>query len=291
MSKVLTKLFVPAFLLLLCPACITEVDVGACENTEIKFEYPAGEEGSYLPDEVESITYLVYDSEGNLVLKGTIDKKDLDDGLGNIKFRLPDGGDYKIVIWGNTGDNCIFEGEDHYETLHVVNPSPNPDDFDKIYIGEIDVNLDSPDDLSQTEIPPVHNSNVTIDITLDSTLEEGGTDYVVKIGPLPSGIDKDGNPTGPYVYYEPKLVEDEDGKIVTVIDVPPFGPDTDAVIQIIDPKTGEVVAEVPLKDYIEENDIDLSTEDPKIEIEIAVSGTTITVKFPGWKPKPVYPHI
>lgn len=290
MSKVLSKLFVPAFLLLLCPACITEVDVGACENTEIRFEYPAGGDGNELPEEVKSVTYCIYDSKGDLVLQGTIDKDKLNTDGGGIKLRLPDGGDYKMVIWGNTGDNCILEGQEKYETVHVVNPSPNPENFDKIYIGTIDINLDSPDDFTKTELP-VHNPNVTIDITLDSTLEEGGTDYIVRIGELPTGTDKDGNPVGPYTYYEPKLVEDEDGKIVTTIDVPPFDPDTDAVIEIIDPKTGEVVAKVPLKEYIEENNIDITKDDPKIEIEIAVSGTTITVKFPGWKPKPVYPHI
>ena len=42
----------------------------------------------------------------------------------------------------------------------------------------------------------------------------------------------------------------EDGKIESTVKLPPFDENTDAVIQIINKETGEVVSEIKLSDYL-----------------------------------------
>ena len=64
------------------------------------------------------------------------------------------------------------------------------------------------------------------------------------------------------------------------------------MLEVYDTATGTLVASVKLAEYIAAHGIKLTgVEDAVIDVLIAISGTNISIKFPGWKPKPVYPSI
>ena len=77
MSKVLSRILVTVYLSLLCQACITEVDVGACNNTVIRFEYLADGDEDVFPEYITSVTYCIYDSEGEIVTQASRDKEEI----------------------------------------------------------------------------------------------------------------------------------------------------------------------------------------------------------------------
>ncbi len=131
MSKVLYKILIPIFLSLLCQACITEVDVGACNNTVIRFEYLADGQDDVFPDYITSVTYCIYDGEGKIVTQATLDKGRLDEFQG-LKIRLWNTGAYRLVAWGNFGTDCVLEAHKKLTTGKVVVNSEMTVTFDRL---------------------------------------------------------------------------------------------------------------------------------------------------------------
>ncbi|WP_301348769.1 FimB/Mfa2 family fimbrial subunit [uncultured Duncaniella sp.] len=289
MSRVLYKILVPVFVLLLCQACITEVDVGACNNTVIRFEYFGDGKDDVFADNVSSVTVCVYDSEGKLVTQVTIDKDSLKDFPG-LKLRLPETGSYTVVAWGNLDDDCKLESQDKYTDGRVVVDGDNPDTFDKIFVGKIEFELDDLDGRKEMEIP-FKSGHVTVNTYIQSSLDETPK-YMVKMGEFASGISNSGDPVGPMRYYQTDFTTTPEGRHEAVTHLPRFSEDTDAVLEVYDTATGTLVASVKLAEYIAAHGIKLTgVEDAVIDVLIAISGTNISIKFPGWKPKPVYPSI
>jgi len=144
MSKVLYNILIPVVVLLLCPACITEVDVGACNNTVIRFEYLADGQEDVFPEYISSVTYCIYDGEGGIVTQATLDKNMLDEFQG-LKLRLHSAGDYSLVAWGNLGTHCELYYEEKLSEGKVAHPSETPGTFDRLYLGTLSFNLESVD--------------------------------------------------------------------------------------------------------------------------------------------------
>lgn len=294
MSKVFYKLFVPVLLTLLCPACITEVDVGACNNTVISFENLVDGNDEF-KDNIETVTYVIYDSEGKIVYQKTLSADELDDFQG-LKVRLPEAGHYRVVAWGNydSSNSQIGPTGKPGENQIVINGN-DPSSFDNLYLGTLDFDLPSVDGRHEWTLD-MKPQVVEIDAVIKSELPDADQVYEIKVGPLPNGITSGGEIIGDDdTYYTGSFTVGEDGKIESTVKLPPFEENTDAVIQIINKETGEVVSEIKLSDYLKENGLpgggDDDNKKPVIDIEISVSGTDVSITFPGWKPKPVYPSI
>ncbi|WP_304632406.1 hypothetical protein, partial [uncultured Muribaculum sp.] len=74
--------------------------------------------------------------------------------------------------------------------------------------------------------------------------------------------------------------------------LPRFNEHTSATLEVCSAATGNRITSVDLAGYISANNIRLTgVEEAVVDILISVSGTNISIRFPGWKPKPIYPSI
>lgn len=88
------------------------------------------------------------------------------------------------------------------------------------------------------------------------------------------------------------FTDDIEGRIKSTTWLPRFDENTEATIEVFSTISESNVASVKLSDYISANNIRITgVEEAVIDVLISVSGTNISIKFPGWKPKPVYPSI
>ncbi len=290
MSKVLYNILTPVVVLLLCPACITEVDVGACNNTVIRFEYLADGQEDVFPEYISSVTYCIYDGEGGIVTQATLDKNMLDEFQG-LKLRLHSAGDYSLVAWGNLGTHCELYSEEKLSEGKVAHPSETPGTFDRLYLGTLSFNLESVDGRHEW-VAPLHSAHVTLNAYIQSTLSEAAGAYAIRVGKFATGVSNSGETLGPDREYCPVFTDDIEGRIKSTIWLPRFDENTEATIEVFSTISESNVASVKLSDYISANNIRVTgVEEAVIDVLISVSGTNISIKFPGWKPKPVYPSI
>lgn len=290
MSKVLYNILIPVVVLLLCPACITEVDVGACNNTVIRFEYLADGQEDIFPEYISSVTYCIYDGEGGIVTQATLDKNMLDEFQG-LKLRLHSAGDYSLVAWGNLGTHCELYSEEKLSDGKVAHPSETPGTFDRLYLGTLSFNLESVDGRHEW-VAPLHSAHVTLNAYIQSTLSEAAGAYAIRVGKFATGVSNSGETLGPDREYCPVFTDDIEGRIKSTTWLPRFDENTEATIEVFSTISESNVASVKLSDYISANNIRITgVEEAVIDVLISVSGTNISIKFPGWKPKPVYPSI
>ncbi|MBJ2161893.1 MAG: FimB/Mfa2 family fimbrial subunit [Muribaculaceae bacterium] len=290
MSKVLYNILIPVVVLLLCPACITEVDVGACNNTVIRFEYLADGQEDVFPEYISSVTYCIYDGEGGIVTQATLDKNMLDEFQG-LKLRLHSAGDYSLVAWGNLGTHCELYSEEKLSDGKVAHPSETPGTFDRLYLGTLSFNLESVDGRHEW-VAPLHSAHVTLNAYIQSTLSEAAGAYAIRVGKFATGVSNSGETLGPDREYCPVFTDDIEGRIKSTTWLPRFDENTEATIEVFSTISESNVASVKLSDYISANNIRITgVEEAVIDVLISVSGTNISIKFPGWKPKPVYPSI
>ncbi len=290
MSKVLYNILIPVVVLLLCPACITEVDVGACNNTVIRFEYLADGQEDVFPEYISSVTYCIYDGEGGIVTQATLDKNMLDEFQG-LKLRLHSAGDYSLVAWGNLGTHCELYSEEKLSDGKVAHPSETPGTFDRLYLGTLSFNLESVDGRHEW-VAPLHSAHVTLNAYIQSTLSEAAGAYAIRVGKFATGVSNSGETLGPDRDYCPVFSDDIEGRIKSTTWLPRFDENTEATIEVFSTISESNVASVKLSDYISANNIRITgVEEAVIDVLISVSGTNISIKFPGWKPKPVYPSI
>lgn len=290
MSKVLYNILIPVVVLLLCPACITEVDVGACNNTVIRFEYLADGQEDVFPEYISSVTYCIYDGEGGIVTQATLDKNMLDEFQG-LKLRLHSAGDYSLVAWGNLGTHCELYSEEKLSEGKVAHPSETPRTFDRLYLGTLSFNLESVDGRHEW-VAPLHSAHVTLNAYIQSTLSEAAGAYAIRVGKFATGVSNSGETLGPDRDYCPVFTDDIEGRIKSTTWLPRFDENTEATIEVFSTISENNVASVKLSDYISANNIRITgVEEAVIDVLISVSGTNISIKFPGWKPKPVYPSI
>lgn len=290
MSKVLYNILIPVVVLLLCPACITEVDVGACNNTVIRFEYLADGQEDVFPEYISSVTYCIYDGEGGIVTQATLDKNMLDEFQG-LKLRLHSAGDYSLVAWGNLGTHCELYSEEKLSDGKVAHPSETPGTFDRLYLGTLSFNLESVDGRHEW-VAPLHSAHVTLNAYIQSTLSEAAGAYAIRVGKFATGVSNSGETLGPDREYCPVFTDDIEGRIKSTTWLPRFDENTEATIEVFSTISESNVASVKLSDYISANNIRVTgVEEAVIDVLISVSGTNISIKFPGWKPKPVYPSI
>lgn len=290
MSKVLYNILIPVVVLLLCPACITEVDVGACNNTVIRFEYLADGQEDVFPEYISSVTYCIYDGEGGIVTQATLDKNMLDEFQG-LKLRLHSAGDYSLVAWGNLGTHCELYSEEKLSDGKVAHPSETPGTFDRLYLGTLSFNLESVDGRHEW-VAPLHSAHVTLNAYIQSTLSEAAGAYAIRVGKFATGVSNSGETLGPDREYCPVFTDDIEGRIKSTTWLPRFDENTEATIEVFSTIWENNVASVKLSDYISANNIRITgVEEAVIDVLISVSGTNISIKFPGWKPKPVYPSI
>lgn len=290
MSKVLYNILIPVVVLLLCPACITEVDVGACNNTVIRFEYLADGQEDVFPEYISSVTYCIYDGEGGIVTQATLDKNMLDEFQG-LKLRLHSAGDYSLVAWGNLGTHCELYSEEKLSEGKVAHPSESPGTFDRLYLGTLSFNLESVDGRHEW-VAPLHSAHVTLNAYIQSTLSEAAGAYAIRVGKFATGVSNSGETLGPDREYCPVFTDDIEGRIKSTTWLPRFDENTEATIEVFSTISESNVASVKLSDYISANNIRITgVEEAVIDVLISVSGTNISIKFPGWKPKPVYPSI
>lgn len=289
MSKVLYNILIPVVVLLLCPACITEVDVGACNNTVIRFEYLADGQEDVFPEYISSVTYCIYDGEGGIVTQATLDKNMLDEFQG-LKLRLHSAGDYSLVAWGNLGTHCELYSEEKLSDGKVAHPSETPGTFDRLYLGTLSFNLESVDGRHEW-VAPLHSAHVTLNAYIQSTLSEAAGAYAIRVGKFATGVSNSGETLGPDRDYCPVFTDDIEGRIKSTTWLPRFDENTEATIEVFSTISENNVASVKLS-YISANNIRITgVEEAVIDVLISVSGTNISIKFPGWKPKPVYPSI
>lgn len=288
MSKSLTGLLA-AVLLVVCTSCVTEVDVADCENTFLRFEYMADGESDVFPDYISSVTCCFYGEDGELVKQETVDKQALDMFQG-LKVRLPRKGNYSLVAWGNVGDNCRLATESLAEakvwiadeTLQTLGP---------LYLGNLDFSLDSTDGAHEWTVR-FHSAHITLNAYIRSTLPDGASAYSIRIGKFPAAVAADGDTPGPDKTYIPVFKKNEGDLLESKTQLPRFAEDTDAVIEVFSTITGQKVASVSLAEYMAANGLRVSgIEEAEIDVLIAVTGTNISIRFPGWKPRPVYPKI
>lgn len=290
MSKVLYNILIPVVVLLLCPACITEVDVGACNNTVIRFEYLADGQEDVFPEYISSVTYCIYDGEGGIVTQATLDKNMLDEFQG-LKLRLHSAGDYSLVAWGNLGTHCELYSEEKLSDGKVAHPSETPGTFDRLYLGTLSFNLESVDGRHEW-VAPLHSAHVTLNAYIQSTLSEAAGAYAIRVGKFATGVSNSGETLGPDRDYCPVFTDDIEGRIKSTTWLPRFDENTEATIEVFSTISENNVASVKPSDYISANNIRITgVEEAVIDVLISVSGTNISIKFPGWKPKPVYPSI
>ena len=290
MSKVLYNILIPVVVLLLCPACITEVDVGACNNTVIRFEYLADGQEDVFPEYISSVTYCIYDGEGGIVTQATLDKNMLDEFQG-LKLRLHSAGDYSLVAWGNLGTHCELYSEEKLSEGKVAHPSETPGTFHRLYLGTLSFNLESVDGRHEW-MAPLHSAHVTLNAYSQSTLSEAAGAYAIRVGKFATGVSNSGETLGPDRDYCPVFTDDIEGRIKSTTWLPRFDENTEATIEVFSTISENNVASVKLSDYISANNIRITgVEEAVIDVLISVSGTNISIKFPGWKPKPVYPSI
>ncbi len=290
MSKVLYNILIPVVVLLLCPACITEVDVGACNNTVIRFEYLADGQEDVFPEYISSVTYCIYDGEGGIVTQATLDKNMLDEFQG-LKLRLHSAGYYSLVAWGNLGTHCELYSEEKLSEGKVAHPSETPGTFDRLYLGTLSFNLESVDGRHEW-VAPLHSAHVTLNAYIQSTLSEAAGAYAIRVGKFATGVSNSGETLGPDREYCPVFTDDIEGRIKSTTWLPRFDENTEATIEVFSTISENNVASVKLSDYISANNIRITgVEEAVIDVLISVSGTNISIKFPGWKPKPVYPSI
>ena len=290
MSKVLYNILIPVVVLLLCPACITEVDVGACNNTVIRFEYLADGQEDVFPEYISSVTYCIYDGEGGIVTQATLDKNMLDEFQG-LKLRLHSASDYSLVAWGNLGTHCELYSEEKLSDGKVAHPSETPGTFDRLYLGTLSFNLESVDGRHEW-VAPLHSAHVTLNAYIQSTLSEAAGAYAIRVGKFATGVSNSGETLGPDRDYCPVFTDDIEGRIKSTTWLPRFDENTEATIEVFSTISESNVASVKLSDYISANNIRITgVEEAVIDVLISVSGTNISIKFPGWKPKPVYPSI
>ncbi len=290
MSKVLYNILIPVVVLLLCPACITEVDVGACNNTVIRFEYLADGQEDVFPEYISSVTYCIYDGEGGIVTQATLDKNMLDEFQG-LKLRLHSAGDYSLVAWGNLGTHCELYSEEKLSEGKVAHPSETPGTFDRLYLGTLSFNLESVDGRHEW-VAPLHSAHVTLNAYIQSTLSEAAGAYAIRVGKFATGVSNSGETLGPDREYCPVFTDDIEGRIKSTTWLPRFDENTEATIEVFSTISESNVASVKLSDYISANNIRITgVEEAVIDVLISVSGTNISIKFSGWKPKPVYPSI
>lgn len=290
MSKVLYNILIPVLILMLCPACITEVDVGACNNTVIRFEYLADGPEDVFPDYISSVTYCIYDGEGGIVTQATLDKTMLDEFQG-LKLRLQSAGDYSLVAWGNLGTYCGLTSHDKLADCNVAHSSDEPRTFDQLYLGKLDFNLESTDGRHEW-LARFHSAHVTLNAYIQSTMDDAASTYTLEAGPFATAVANDGSTFGTQRMYCPEFAPDNDGRIKATAWLPRFDENTPAEVKVYNTISESYVASVMLADYISANDIRITgVEEAVIDILISVTGTNISIKFPGWKPKPVYPGI
>lgn len=291
MSKVLSRILVTVYLSLLCQACITEVDVGACNNTVIRFEYLADGDEDVFPEYITSVTYCIYDSEGEIVTQATLDQNRLGEFQG-VKLRLPSAGTYSLTAWGNLGGDCVLESQETLSGGRVVLPGENPKTFNKLYLGKLDFDLESVDGRHEWTAP-MHSVHVTLNAYIQSTSDEfSASDFMLKVGEFATGVSNSGEILGPQRIYTLGFSEGENAMLEASAWLPRFNEHTSATIEVCSAATGNRITSVDLAGYISANNIRLTgVEEAVVDILISVSGTNISIRFPGWKPKPIYPSI
>ena len=75
MKRILQFLLSFLSLALGCVSCLTEVEVGGCNNAVVRFEYMADGAEDCFAEYISAVDYYIYDEQGSLVIASRLDRR------------------------------------------------------------------------------------------------------------------------------------------------------------------------------------------------------------------------
>ena len=297
MKRILQFLLSFVSLALGCVSCLTEVEVGGCNNAVVRFEYMADGAEDCFAEYISAVDYYIYDEQGKLVAASRLDRKNLENFQG-FKLRLPQTGTYRVVCWGNMGGQNTASATGTLAGARVCNREAAggalPGSNDPLYLGSTTFTLTDVDGRKETMLR-FHAAHITfkpyIVVAGQTVTQHAACPYEVKAGMFPAETDFEGKAAGEETLFRPSMVAfPEQDRYGGVCELPLFEEDTQAVVMVFDSKSGEKVAEVSLREYMAEHGIRLAgKEEIVIEMLISISGTNVTIKLPVWEEDNIFP--
>lgn len=293
------KLLAPLLLAVATTGCITEVDVGSCNNAVLEFKYFADGDDDVFPEYINSVTCAVYDSNGTALLETTLSQSDLQAFQG-LKMRLDATGDYRVVAWGNIGQETSVDKGSGYlgavNTAHSAGQAVRT--HDPLYLGTLDFTIKNTGERKEMEVI-FHSAHITFIAELEpGPASTSPSDYSISIGKFPVAVDHTGATGGEKVHFSPAFERAEilglgaPAMYTARCELPRFKEDTESEVIVRGKDSDEVLATVNLPSYLATNHILITTrEEVIVRMLIRTNGTQITIKMPDWKQDDVIPQI
>ncbi|MCI9607042.1 MAG: FimB/Mfa2 family fimbrial subunit [Muribaculaceae bacterium] len=299
MKRGFLKIIAPVLLAFSAASCITEVDVGMCDNTVVNFKYYADGSEDVFPDYISSVSCLLYDSENRLVSETDLTSAELTEFQG-VRLQISDPGEYRMVCWGNSGVETTLtpDGDSghHLATNTAFANGATPRTHDPLYLGTLEFSITHAGDIKEDFEVIFHAAHITLIATLEAGDNSRAAEldsYTLEIEGMPVAVTHLGETTGDMTTYKPEFKPAaSSGLLTATCELPRFDENTPAMVHVVNNTLGEKAASVSLSKYISDNAIVLTgREEVIVEMTIRLNGTQVSITFPGWKHDQVTPRV
>ncbi len=306
------KLFHISLLLLLLHGCITE-DMDACfeekeNNLRLEFVYADVPEADIFNAKIHGVEVFVFDNNGYFVQQQTVDKASLSVFCGTEMNLSP--GTYSIVCWGNTSEKTSFSSlldwreaflsHSFFNSIDQANdgdplfyaPKPSGDFSDQSFWVTI------PEQGGQTAAIYFCDAHIRIEIYIKGfageLLQREMLPPIVELTDIPTGYKFDMETLNDHMSYRDitftQSIEEEEFD-AAVFHTPFFDENTPIQILIKKQSDNTTVTTISLKDFIRDNNIEISKEGTVIPILVEYKQASVHISLPGWNHVPVEPGI
>ncbi|HIZ87775.1 MAG TPA: FimB/Mfa2 family fimbrial subunit [Candidatus Coprenecus pullistercoris] len=299
-------------ILFLCgaTACIRE-NIDDCETpVTLDFLYFGDEPVDIFSQRIKTVDLFIYGQNGDLVQTVTCSEADLASRQG-VDLRLLEG-EYRIVCWGNAGENTHIEAEGSTPRIGETSwfEGTECSGIDPLYFGEKTITV--PRTLRPVRDTVIYNSShITIAVNMigfanadnfdqmsTSTAVPASSDAIVTLSheDLSAWIDFTHVPSEELTDYVPELSvssETED-TYTTLYRVPKFPNSTVSELAIRRNDTGEQLYRRSFADILETLGIDVTERDEltiKLDIRISNMNGIVQIDVIGWSSEIVYPIV
>lgn len=310
------KLFVISLLLLfvcIFSGCIGE-DIGSCppeqtNNLILKFIHMDNQGNDLFVDYIHRVDVFVFDSQERLVFKQRVDKSALSIFAGTQMNLAP--GTYYLVCWGNASERTLFSGVDAGDLFNDAFLCHTTDNTvatngDPLYYGPstkdtpaLSFSVTVPEQGTVSSVIPFCSAHIKIEVYVkgfeEVSPQQTFSALMVELTPVPAECNFDLQNSESYISYSDIITYGtiEGQQIATIDFYPPlFDENTSKQILIKRQPDGSTVTSISLKDFIRENQINL-TSNTQIVIPILVEykQASVNITLPGWGQKPLVPEL
>ena len=282
------KIIGSLLLLLLFSACIKESQDDC--DVYVYFSYLGDTDEEIFPQKIDKVNLYVYDESGVLVMNRVFDREELRLSQGTA-LDLPRG-NYHLVCWGNAYETTRINDHasltsamvaaPHYFTKEIITTN------DSLYFGMRDITIQGNGEERDTVY--FNSSHIKMRVEIVG-LEGEEMPLQIEVGNLSPTVDFARNFSTVKEHYYPIAKRDsETGRSDAKFNVLRFNYDNDVYVNLIDKSTNQVIYNLKLKDFMQDNQITVDgINEAFVGIRFKINGLTVTVT--PWEEENIKPGI